>query len=119
LLTLIVVMIGLHIEKHSDGTMTCRACRPDPCGRKGASSAAKDPGEDDAAIATAMSGAASIAQERAIIVKVGDVGAKGARCTPYKLCFVETVAVCRFASFVPFAAANMKFIISKCDQLDS
>jgi len=87
LLTLILVMTGLHIEKHSDGTRTCRACRPAPCGRKGANNAAKDPGGDDAATATAMSGAASIAQDRAIIVKVGDVGAKGGGWTPYEIVY--------------------------------
>jgi hypothetical protein len=77
LLTLTLVMTGSHIEKHSDGTRTCRACRPDPCGWKGASNAEKDPTGDDAATATAMSGAASIARDRAIIVEVGDVGATG------------------------------------------
>jgi hypothetical protein len=92
-------MIGSHVGKHSDGTMTCRGCRPDPCGWKGASTAAKDAGGDDAATATAMIEAASMmAQDRAIIVKVGDVGAKGRGWTPcYKSCIVETVAVCRFA----------------------
>ena len=74
LLTLILVMTGPHTWKHSGGTMTCRACRPDPCRWKGASNAAKDPAGDDAATATAMSGAASIAQDRAIIIEVGDVG---------------------------------------------
>jgi hypothetical protein len=71
-------MTGLHVEKHSSGTSTCRACRPvDPCHWKGANNAAKDPAGDDTVPATTMSGAASIAQERAIIVKVRDKEQKG------------------------------------------
>jgi hypothetical protein len=87
-------MTGLHVGKHSSGTRTCRACRPvDPCRWKGANNAAKDPAGDDTAPATTMSGAASTAQERAIIVKVWDKEQKGGKWARllYNNVRVETV----------------------------
>jgi len=66
--------IGLQPGRHSSRTRKfCRTCRSDPRGWKGAKSARtpRSPTGDDTATATTMSGAASIAQKMAIIVRVG------------------------------------------------
>jgi hypothetical protein len=90
-----MVRVGSQVT-HCSGTRKvlklCRACRSDPRGWKGAKSARtpRSPTGDDTATATAMSGAASIAQEMAII-KVEGVGARA----EVRRCYiVYTVNIC-------------------------